>query len=88
MQLGEEADQVLQAPAQPIHGPGHHHVELALSRVSAQRIKRRALVSALGAANPVNGILGDRQHVVGLQRDPTVAVEPDGGKVDGVAGSR
>jgi hypothetical protein len=47
VQLGQEADQVLQAAAETIDGPGHHDIELALSGVAAQRVEGRALVAAL-----------------------------------------
>jgi hypothetical protein len=50
-QLGQEADQVLQAAAETIDGPGHHDIELALSGVAAQRVEGRALVATLGAAD-------------------------------------
>ena len=53
MQLGEEADQILQAAAEPIDRPRHHHVELPLGSIPAQPIKCRALVPAFGAADAV-----------------------------------
>ena len=48
-----EANQVLKAAAKPIDAPRHHHVELALCGVPAERIKRRALIPSLGTANAV-----------------------------------
>jgi hypothetical protein len=53
VQLGQESNQVLKAAAEPIDAPGHHHVELALSSVPAERIECATLVAALGARNPV-----------------------------------
>ena len=44
---------VLQAASEPIERPGHHDIKLAPRRSSAQRIKGRALVAALGAADAV-----------------------------------
>jgi hypothetical protein len=52
VQLGQECDQILQAAAQPIDAPGHHHVELPAGGGSAQGIEGRALVAALGAPMP------------------------------------
>ena len=31
MQFGQKTDQILQAAAQPVHRPGHNHVEFAIS---------------------------------------------------------
>ena len=53
VQLGQEANQVLQAAAEPIHRPCHHHVELPLGSVPAQRVEGWALFPALGAADAV-----------------------------------
>jgi hypothetical protein len=39
MQLGEEADQVLQAAAEAIDAPGHDDVELPLGSIPAKPIK-------------------------------------------------
>jgi hypothetical protein len=51
MQLGQEADQILQAAAEPVDRPRHDHVELALCCIPAESIEPRALVPALGAAD-------------------------------------
>ena len=53
MQLGEEADQVLQAAAEPIDRSRRHHVESPLGSIPAQPIECRALVLAFGAADAV-----------------------------------
>src|SRR5215510_8593405 len=50
MQFGQEADQVLQAPTEPIDAPGHDQIELSLSGVATEAIKFRAAVPALSAA--------------------------------------
>ena len=39
VQLGQEANKVLQAAAEPIHRPRHHHVEFALSGIPKEPIK-------------------------------------------------
>jgi hypothetical protein len=51
MQFGQEANQVLQAAPEPVDRPRHYDVELALCRVSAERIKGGALVATLCAAD-------------------------------------
>jgi hypothetical protein len=53
VQLGQEGHKVLQAAAQPIHGPSHYDVELPPIGVTVERIKARPLVPVLGAAGPV-----------------------------------
>jgi hypothetical protein len=53
VQLGQKANQVLQAPAKPIHRPGHHHVELALSGIAKQPIKLGPPIPALSATDAV-----------------------------------
>jgi hypothetical protein len=53
MNFGQKGYQVLQGPAEPIDRPGHDHVELALGRVSAQRIELWTLVPAFGTADAV-----------------------------------
>src|SRR5262245_32919163 len=51
MQLGQEADQVLQAAAQPVHRPSHDHVEFPTRGITAQLVERRPLVASPGAAD-------------------------------------
>jgi hypothetical protein len=41
VQLGQEADQVLQAAAKPIDRPSHDDIELALCGVTAKRVECR-----------------------------------------------
>ena len=53
MQLGQEANQILQAAAQPIEALGHYDIELALSGILAKGIECRALVTACGTRNAV-----------------------------------
>jgi hypothetical protein len=53
VQLGEEANKVLQTAAKPIHAPRHYQVELSLGRVPAQPVESRALIATLGAGNAV-----------------------------------
>lgn len=53
MQLGEEANKVLKAAAEPIHRPRHHHVELALSGIAKKPIKLGPTIPALSAADTV-----------------------------------
>ena len=43
----------MQAAAEPIDRPRHHHVELRLGSISTQPIECRALVPAFGAADAV-----------------------------------
>ena len=50
--LGQEADEVLQAAAQPVDRPRHHHVELPLGRVPAERIERGRLSRPLAPLTP------------------------------------
>src|SRR5499427_2671135 len=50
MQFGKKADQVLKTAAEPIHAPGHDHIELPLGGVATQAIEFRAAVPALSAA--------------------------------------
>ena len=51
MELGQEADEVLQAAAQPIDIPGHDNIELPLGSVPVQGIEGWPLVASLGAAS-------------------------------------
>ena len=53
MELGQEVDEVLQAAAEPIDRPRHHHIELALGGIPKERIKGWALIPALGTADAV-----------------------------------
>ena len=53
VQFRQEADQVLQASAQPINAPSHYHVELAARSRFAERIEGRPAIAALRAANAV-----------------------------------
>ena len=53
MQFGQQADQVLQASAQPINAPSHYHVEFAARCRFAERIEGRPAIAALRAANAV-----------------------------------
>jgi hypothetical protein len=53
MDFRQEANQVLQAAAEPINRPRHDHVELTLGRVPAKRVEARPLVPAFGAADAV-----------------------------------
>src|SRR5262245_19189844 len=53
VQLGQKADQVLQAATEPIDRPGHYHVKRAFGGVSAERIEAGSFVAALGAADAV-----------------------------------
>jgi hypothetical protein len=53
VQLGEEADQILQATAEPINRPRHDDVELPLGSVPAHPLKLRALLPARGTAYAV-----------------------------------
>ena len=54
MQLGQEANQILQATPQPIHRPSHDDVELPLGGIPAQRVERRAPIPASGTRNTVS----------------------------------
>ena len=49
LNLAAEADQVLQTAAEAIHRPSHNDIELPPGGIAAQRIERRAPISALGA---------------------------------------
>ena len=60
VELGQEADQVLQAAAEAIDVPGHDDIELPLGSVPVQGIEGRPLVAPLGAADAV--ILLDLHH--------------------------
>jgi hypothetical protein len=53
VQLAQEAHEVLEAAAQAVDTPGHDHIELTARSSPAQRIERRSLVAALGAADAV-----------------------------------
>jgi hypothetical protein len=53
MDFREEGDQVLEASAEPIDRPGHHHIKLAPGRRLVKRIKLWALVLALGTRDAV-----------------------------------
>src|SRR5262245_56672556 len=53
MDFRQEADEILKAAAQTIDRPCHHHVELTPDCSLVERIKGRALVSALSAADAV-----------------------------------
>src|SRR5262249_15405792 len=53
VQFGQQADQVLQASAQPINAPSHYHVEFAARSRFAKRIEGRPAIAALRAANAV-----------------------------------
>lgn len=59
MELGEDADQILQATAQPIHGPGCDEVELAPGNSREHGMQAWSLVAALCAADAVVGEGGD-----------------------------
>jgi hypothetical protein len=50
-QLGQEANQILQAAAEQIDGPGRDHVDLAGGGVLQEPIESWALVATLGAAD-------------------------------------
>src|SRR5262245_62146359 len=59
-QFIEEIDQVLQAAAEPVDAPSHHHIELASGSGLVQGVKRWPLVAALCAADAVVFVdLGD-----------------------------
>src|SRR5262249_59496839 len=53
MQFGQEADQVLQTPAQPINAPSHYHVEFAARSRFAERIEGRPAIATLRPASAV-----------------------------------
>jgi hypothetical protein len=53
VQLGEEANKVLQAAAEPIHRPRHYHVELALSGIPEEPIKLWPPIPAVSATDTV-----------------------------------
>src|SRR5215469_14548742 len=53
VQLGQKANEVLQAAAEPIDRPRHHQIELALSGIAQQPIELRPLIPALSAADAV-----------------------------------
>src|SRR5262252_2793337 len=59
MQFGKKADQVLKTAAEPIHAPGHDHIELPLGGVATQAIEFGAAVPALSAAYAVVPIDAD-----------------------------
>jgi hypothetical protein len=52
-QFGEKADEVLQAAPKPINRPCRDHVDLAGSGRPQQPIEAGALLSTLGAADPL-----------------------------------
>jgi hypothetical protein len=56
MDFCEEADQVLQRPAEPINTPSHNEIEPPLGCVFAETIKLRPLIMALGSADAVVAI--------------------------------
>jgi len=56
VQFGEQADEVLEAPAQPIDRPRHHHVKPTAGSVTLEPIKLRAPVAALGSRDTVVGV--------------------------------
>jgi hypothetical protein len=47
VQLGQKADQVLQAAAEAVDTPGHHEVEPPRRRVLVQPVERRPLITTL-----------------------------------------
>ena len=53
VQLGQEANKILQAAAEPIDRPSHYQIELALIGIPHKSIERWALIPTLGAANAV-----------------------------------
>jgi len=53
VQLGQEAHEVLQAAAEPIHRPRHHHVEPALGGIAQQPVKLGPPVPAFSATDAV-----------------------------------
>src|SRR4051794_31308230 len=59
MQLGQKADQVLQATTEPIDRPGCEHVEFAPCYAIQERIELRPLVPTFGAADAAVDELGD-----------------------------
>jgi hypothetical protein len=61
VQFGKEADKVLKAAAEPIDRPSHHHSELALSGIPAERIKGGALIAALGVDEVRILLVADRR---------------------------
>ena len=57
--LGEEADKMLERAAEPVHGPACHHVDLATCHGLHQRVIAGALLTAFRTADTVVGELGD-----------------------------
>jgi hypothetical protein len=51
VQLRQEADEILEAAAEPIDGPSHYYVESAPRGVLAQCIESGALITAFGATD-------------------------------------
>src|SRR5262245_11844045 len=59
MQFAKERDEILQASAEPIDGPGSDDIKLASHHRFVEPIKPRPLVAPLGAADPGIDKLGD-----------------------------
>ena len=80
MNIRKEGDEVLEAPAQPVHGPRHDHVESSSGCVLPQRVKRWPVLARLGPADALVAINLDHgpAHAVGdglqlaLREDATV----------------
>ena len=66
-------DEVLEAAPEPIYRPRHHHVELALGGVAAERIESRALVATFlgqtGNPSPADGLQLFVTDKAGLSKD-------------------
>ena len=60
LEVLDGAQQIDQRPAKPINRPGHHDVELAPAGILEHRVKARALVAPLGAADA--GVAVGRDH--------------------------
>jgi hypothetical protein len=73
VQFREEADQVLQAAAEPIDRPSHYHVELPLGGVPAQPIEGRARRDRADAVQLTNGL--DVKEIVNLWAGGSSAVK-------------
>ena len=60
LEVLDGAQQIDQRPAKPVNRPGHHDVELAPAGILEHRVKARALVAPLGAADA--GVAVGRDH--------------------------
>ena len=60
LEVLDGAQQIDQRPAKPINCPGHHDAELARPGILEHRVKARALVAPLGAADA--GVSVGRDH--------------------------